>query len=106
MIAEFKRRRDIIVDGLNEIPGFRCLKPGGAFYVWPNVTEACRMKGVKTAKQFQERMLHEANVAVLPRTAFGRPTQDETDLYIRFSYATADEQIVAGLQRIRDWMEK
>lgn len=106
MIAEFRRRRDIIVDGLNEIPGFRCLKPGGAFYVWPNVTEACRMKGVTTAKQFQERMLHEANVAVLPRTAFGRPTPDETDLYIRFSYATATEQIVAGLQRIRDWMEK
>ncbi len=106
MIAEFKRRRDIIVDGLNEIPGFRCLKPGGAFYVWPNVTEACRMKGVKTAKQFQERMLHEANVAVLPRTAFGRPTPDETDLYIRFSYATAAEHIVAGLQRIRGWMEK
>jgi aspartate aminotransferase len=105
MIAEFRRRRDIIVDGLNTIPGFNCQSPGGAFYVWPNVTEACRMKGVETAKEFQEKILFEASVAVLPRTSFGRKAADETEEYIRFSYATAEDLILQGLDRIRKWME-
>ena len=105
MIAEFQRRRSIIVDGLNAIPGFSCRLPGGAFYAYPNVTEACRIKGCADAKEFQSRLLHEGNVAVLPRTSFGRRAADENEEYVRFSYAAASELIEQGLERIKKWME-
>jgi len=65
MVETFKKRRDIIVEGLNDIEGIKCLKPGGAFYVWPNVTEACRMVGVKDAEEFRKDLLYKAGVAVL-----------------------------------------
>jgi len=106
MIAEFARRRKLIVDRLNAIPGFSCQLPGGAFYVFPNVTEACRMVGAADSKEFQTRLLHEANVAVLPRSAFGRRPKDERGEYVRFSYASSTEMIEKGLARIREFMEK
>jgi len=105
MIAEFKRRRSLIVDGLNSIPGFSCKLPGGAFYAFPNVTEACRMLGMADSKAFQEHLLFEGNVAVLPRTAFGRTNAGEDEEYIRFSYATAPDLIQEGLARIGKVME-
>src|SRR5207237_7991748 len=58
MIAEFRARRDLVVDGLNEIPGIHCRRPAGAFYVFPNVTEACRRVGARNAEEFQTRLLH------------------------------------------------
>ena len=73
MIAEFDRRRHFIHEGLNSLPGFSCIMPRGAFYAFPNVTEACRTLGKKNARELQEHILFEGNVAVLPRTAFGRP---------------------------------
>jgi len=106
MIAEFRRRRSLIVDGLNAIPGFSCKMPAGAFYVFPNVTEACRLLGMKDAKTFQEHLLFEGNVAVLPRTAFGRPGPREEGEYVRFSYASAAPVIEEGLGRIRRVLEK
>ena len=104
MIAEFGRRRKAIVDGLNSIPGFSCLLPGGAFYAFPNVTEACRMLGKQNAKALQEHILFEGNVAVLPRTSFGRANKGESEQYLRFSYASSMEMIEEGLARLRKLM--
>jgi aspartate/methionine/tyrosine aminotransferase len=104
MIAEFRRRRSIIVDGLNGIPGFSCRMPAGAFYAFPNVTEACKMLGLADSKALQEHLLFQGNVAALPRTSFGRRNTGETDEYLRFSYATSAALIDQGLERIRKVM--
>jgi aspartate aminotransferase len=92
MVAEFRRRRDVIVEGLNGIDGFSCLKPRGAFYVFPNVKEIgldCR--------QLSDHLLQKGEVAVLPGTSFGQ----HGDGYLRFSYANSVANIEEGLNRIR-----
>jgi aspartate/methionine/tyrosine aminotransferase len=96
MAAEFKRRRDVIVEGLNALPGISCLKPEGAFYVFPNVSG---LGG--TEKEIADALLSEAGVATLPGTAFGEYGRG----YLRFSYATSMENIEMALQRIGDWLE-
>ncbi len=101
MVREFRTRRDGIVETLNRIPGISCKTPSGAFYVFPNVTDACRSLGLKTGKEFQRLLLEEAGVAVLPRTAFGTPGDDEEGEYVRLSYATSRDNIEEGLARIR-----
>lgn len=100
MAAEFQRRGEFITSELNKLPGFRCCKPGGAFYVFPNVTGACRKLGMSDAKAFSDHLLNEAGVAVLPRTCFGPKNAGETDEYVRFSYATSMELIEKGIDRI------
>jgi len=105
MVQEFKERRDLIVDLLNDIKGFRCLKPKGAFYVFPNVTQACKNLGFKDAEQLQDYLLYEAGVAVLARTSFGLKNKDESEEYIRLSYATSKENIREGLARIKKAVE-
>jgi aspartate/methionine/tyrosine aminotransferase len=92
MVEEFRRRRDLIVDGLNAVPGIRCVKPRGAFYVFPNVTGT----GIPS-KVLQQRLLDEAGVACLSGTAFG----DWGEGYLRFSYANSTENILEALRRIR-----
>ena len=106
MKEEFLARRNLIVDRLNKVPGFKCLVPKGAFYVYPNVTEACKMIGAKDAKEFQERVLFEAGVAILPSTSFGKRNEGETQEYVRFSYATSRENIMKGIDKIEDFMKK
>jgi aspartate aminotransferase len=106
MVKEFKERRDMIVRGLNDIEGITCLRPKGAFYVFPNVTQACRSLGFKNAEEFQHYLLHEAGVAVLARNCFGMRNEGETDEYIRFSYANSKENIIEGLKRIKTAVEK
>ena len=101
----FLQRRDRIVAGLNAIEGFKCLSPGGAFYVWPNVSEACRMVGASTSEEFRKRLLYEAGVAVLADIHFGTPVEGEGQ-HVRFSYASSFEAIDEGLSRIRDFMKK
>lgn len=101
MIDEFRYRRDLIVDGLNDIKGFHCLSPKGAFYVFPNVTKACKDLGLKDSKELQQLILHEGNVALLPRSSFGARNLDEKEEYIRLSYATSRENIIKGLKRIK-----
>jgi aspartate/methionine/tyrosine aminotransferase len=101
----FLQRRDKIVDGLNQVPGFRCLKPGGAFYVWPNVTEACKMVGAENSEELRKRLLYEAGVAVLADVHFGTPVVED-GWHIRFSYASSFEAIEAGLQKLQDFMKK
>lgn len=100
MVKTFKERRDVIVDGLNSLPGFTCLKPGGAFYVWPNVTEACKVLGAKDSEELRKLLLYEAGVACLADIHFGPRVPDEGQ-HIRFSYASSTEDIQEGISRIR-----
>ncbi|HWR40255.1 MAG TPA: pyridoxal phosphate-dependent aminotransferase [Patescibacteria group bacterium] len=100
MVAEFKRRRDLIVAGLNSLPGFQCRLPNGAFYAFPNVSDACRQLGFADSRELQQHLLYQGQVAVLPRTAFGLKNAGETGEYLRFSYAASCETIERGLERI------
>jgi aspartate aminotransferase len=92
MVEEFKTRRDLIVDGLNAIPGIRCLRPSGAFYVFPDIG-ATGLSGEELA----ERLLHEAGVCILAGTAFGGIGTN----HVRMSYANSRENITTALERIR-----
>lgn len=105
MAHVFHERRDRIVKGLNDLPGISCQTPGGAFYVWPNVTEACRMVGAANSEEFRKRLLYEAGVAVLADIHFGTPVEGEGQ-HVRFSYASSFEAIDEGLSRIADFLEK
>lgn len=91
MVAEFKKRRDVIVEGLNAIAGITCLRPQGAFYVFPNIKQ---LGG--DGKAFSNRLLDKFGVAALSGTAFGKYGQG----YLRFSYANSIENIQEALDRI------
>ncbi len=91
MLAEFHRRRDAIVAGLNELPGVRCLMPQGAFYAFPNITAT----GL-ASRELADRLLQEAGVAVLSGTAFGQYGEG----YLRLSYANSLPNIEKALQRM------
>jgi aspartate aminotransferase len=106
MVEEFRERRDIIVDGLNDIKGIKCLKPEGAFYVFPNVTKACKNLGLKDSRELMMTLLNEASVAVLSRSSFGIKNVGEKEEYLRFSYATSKENIFKGLKRIKNLLEQ
>ncbi len=93
MVAELRRRRDVVVDGLNAIPGITCGTPGGAFYAFPNIETL----GL-TAAELQERLLEEAGVATLAGTAFGAAGEG----HLRLSYASPVESIAAGLNSLGD----
>jgi aspartate/methionine/tyrosine aminotransferase len=93
MVAEFRRRRDAIVRGLNAIPGFRCAVPEGAFYAFPNISGT----GLHS-RELADMLLNEAGVACLSGTAFG----SFGDGYLRFSYAASLENIEEALRRIRE----
>ncbi|HZE12247.1 MAG TPA: pyridoxal phosphate-dependent aminotransferase [Chthoniobacterales bacterium] len=97
MCAEFKKRRDVMVAGLNKIKGFSCLSPKGAFYVFPNIS-----KTGWPSKKLADALLEEAGVAGLSGTAFG----DFGEGYLRFSVANSIENIEKALDRIRGWVEK
>jgi aspartate/methionine/tyrosine aminotransferase len=105
MKKSFLERRDLIVRLLNEVPGVKCLVPGGAFYAWPNVTEACRMIGAADSEEFRKRLLTEAGVAVLADIHFGARVPGEGQ-HVRFSYAASKQAIEAGVQRMADFIRK
>jgi len=92
MVAEFKRRRDVIVEGLRAIPGIQCVRPKGAFYVFPNIFGTGY-----SARALADRLLDEAGVACLSGTAFGEFGEG----HLRFSYANSLENIEEALRRIR-----
>ena len=106
MVDIFKKRCKIIVDGLNDIKGIKCLQPKGAFYVFPNVTQVCRKMGFVNSDKFQQFLLHEAGVAVLPRSSFGLRNTAEKEEYVRLCYAVSEKEIVEGLLRIKKAVEK
>ncbi len=97
MLSEFRRRRELIVAGLNEIPGFRCLMPKGAFYAFPNI------EGTGLSSQvLADKLLYEAGVAALAGTCFGAYGEG----FIRFSYANSEENLKKALERIGDVVAK
>jgi len=106
MVEIFSKRSKLIVDGLNDIKGIKCLKPKGAFYVFPNVTQACKNLGFATSEEFQKYLLHEAGVAVLPRSSFGVRNTGENNEYVRLCYAVSEKEIIEGLARIKKAVEK
>ena len=103
MRTTFLERRDLIVGLLNDLPGVTCLKPAGAFYVWPNVTELCRMTGTSDSEALRKRLLHEAGVAVLADIHFGSRVEGEGQ-HIRFSYAASNDVIRRGIGKIAEWI--
>jgi aspartate/methionine/tyrosine aminotransferase len=105
MRERFRARRDLIVRLLNDVPGFRCASPGGAFYAWPNVTEACALIGAADSEQLRKRLLHEAGVAVLADIHFG-PRVAGDGQHIRFSYAASEAAIESGVARIADFIKR
>jgi aspartate/methionine/tyrosine aminotransferase len=90
MVEQYRRRREIIVDGLNRLPGVHCLKPHGAFYAFPNIQ--------KIGKSSQEiaNLFLDYGVAVLPGTAFGKYGEG----YLRLSYANSIPNILRALERM------
>lgn len=105
MRQSFLERRELIVGLLNEVPGVTCQSPGGAFYAWPNVTEACRMIRAKDSEEFRARLLHEAGVALLADIHFGPRVPDEGQ-HVRFSYAASSEAIKDGVARMADFIKR
>lgn len=97
MCAEFKKRRDVMVAGLNQIKGFSCLSPKGAFYVFPNIK-----KTRWSSKKLADTLLEDAGVAALSGTAFG----DFGEGYLRFSVANSIENIEKALDRVHSWAKK
>jgi aspartate/methionine/tyrosine aminotransferase len=97
MVAEFKRRRDLVVDRLNQLPGVHCHKPLGAFYVFPNITETGQNE-----RELADRLLLEGGVAVLAGSTFGESGTG----YLRLSYANSVDQIEEGLKRMKGVLEK
>lgn len=96
MREEFRRRRAVIVEGLNKIPGFRCSQPHGAFYAFPNISGTG-----KASSELADALLNDAGVASLSGTAFGR----EGEGYLRFSYANSVENIEEAITRIDGWVK-
>jgi aspartate/methionine/tyrosine aminotransferase len=93
MRKAFESRRSVIVDGLNAIPGFRCVMPKGAFYAFPNTSGT----GI-ASRELERRLLQEAKVSCLSGTSFGAQGEG----YLRFSYANSEDQLREGLRRVRE----
>ena len=95
MIAEFRRRRDAVVKGLNAVPGMKCRTPQGAFYAFPNV----RGLGLRSSAEVADRLLNEAGVATLAGTCFGAAGEG----YLRLSYANSLGNLDKAVSRMADW---
>jgi len=96
-VALYQRKRDLMVAGLNDIPGIMCQKPQGAFYVFPNIKSYGR-----SSEEIANWLLDQAGVAVLPGSSFGRYGEG----YLRLSYATSMKLILEGLERLRSFFER
>jgi aspartate/methionine/tyrosine aminotransferase len=96
MIEEFRARRQLIVAGLNELPGVSCRMPRGAFYAFPNVSQL-----PIAPDELADRLLEEAGVAVLAGSSFGRFGHDN----LRLSYANSREKLTQALERMRGFLE-
>ena len=92
MMEKFSKRRKLIFDGLNSINGIECSLPGGAFYAFPNVI-GTGMNGM----EFTKKCLHEAGVAIVPGTSFGKKAVN----YVRFSFAASQDNISKAIENIK-----
>jgi aspartate aminotransferase len=95
MLAGYIKLRDQVVEGLRSIPGLTCAAPNGAFYAYPNVSHYFDRGGMTAGSDVARRLLHDAHVVVVPGEGFG--TQD----HVRVSYATSEENLQRGLERMR-----
>ena len=100
MLAEYRRRRDFVVQRLRAIPGVTCAEPRGAFYVYPNLGVVLGKNGIGDMTQLAERLLAEAHVAVVPGEAFG------TGRHVRVSYAASMKDLERGLDRLHQFIVK
>jgi aspartate aminotransferase len=100
MRTAFEERLNIIFDKLNQIPGFHCLKPQGAFYLFPKAIEAAKMAGFDDVDSFVKALLEEEKVALVPGSGFG------ADDYVRLSYATSLDLLESAVERIANYMAK
>ena len=98
MLAEYRRRRDYVIERLRQIPGVNIGVPKGAFYAYPDISCALKKEGMRTPMQFAEQILAKAHVAVVPGEAFG------TDKHIRISYAASMEELQRGLDRLHKFI--
>jgi len=99
MLAEYTRRRRVIIDRLRKIEGVTASEPKGAFYAYPNISGAMKKLGMTTAMEFAEKLLAQAHVAVVPGEAFG------TNEHIRITYAASIQEIERGIDRIQKFIE-
>jgi len=98
MLAEYRKRRDYVIDRLRAMPGVTVNVPKGAFYVYPNISAAFARGNIKSPMQFAEKLLADEHVAVVPGEAFG------TGQHVRISYATAHKELERGLDRIQKFL--
>jgi aspartate aminotransferase len=98
MLAEYRERRDFVVNRLRAMPGVQCAEPRGAFYAYPNIAAVLGRDGLKTPMEFAEKLLEKAHVAVVPGEAFG------TGAHVRISYAASLETIGKGLDRFQQFI--
>lgn len=98
MLAEYRQRRDYVIQRLRAMPGVRCAEPRGAFYAYPNIGAVLGRDGLKTGMEFAEKLLEKAHVAVVPGEAFG------TDAHVRISYAASLDTIRKGLDRFESFV--
>jgi len=106
IVKTLQARRDMVVSMLNSIDGVRCFKPNATFYLFPNVTDLMKRKGLDDYRQFRKAALRETGVSFCTRLHFGRPLPDESKLYIRFAYSGIDVgDIEEGLARFKKWLE-
>jgi aspartate aminotransferase len=98
MRADYIHLRDHVLRGLSRIPGIKCARPEGAFYVYPNISECLDRGGIKSPADFARRLLHEAHVATVPGEGFG------THEHVRISYATSEQELDRGLDRLKNFV--
>jgi aspartate aminotransferase len=100
MLAEYRRRRDFVIDRLRQMQGVSIVTPKGAFYAYPNISVAYNSGRIKNSLDFAEQLLAKSHVAVVPGEAFG------TSNHIRISYATSMEELARGLDRLQRFIEE
>lgn len=110
-VADYKKKRNVIVAMLNKIDGVRCHNPIGSFYLFPNVTKVCKRLKLKDAEELRKYLLtydkkNKKGVAVLARKHFGKRLPSEREEYIRISIAGTMESLVKGVKRIKEAVEK
>jgi aspartate/methionine/tyrosine aminotransferase len=101
-----RERRDVAVDILNAIDGVRCFRPEATFYLYPNVTQAMKHKGIEDYDQFRRAVLEATGVSVCTRLHFGRALAGETEYYVRLAYSGIDiSEIGEGLNKLKVYLE-
>ena len=106
ILKRLKERRDVAVDILNAIDGVRCFRPEATFYLFPNVTQAMKHKGINNYDQFRRSVLEATGVSVCTRLHFGRALKGETEYYVRLAYSGIDiSEIEEGLNKLKVYLE-